>query len=212
MHSESLIYVVRTGPEFDEFLKTFTVNSMKAMVSLSFIHSRRNGIPSTDRAKDNYGLKPKEGYGLPRTIFHTFTEEESSAIYKAVKSKVGPSASPAHLGQAAVFLALLKANPPTADTKETQAYVSASAVNGRRFLQSPESHKRLYPGAQSSCPCFYENIKQWKVVDASKEKVDEYLLEATKIAKTRFENILSEPTNLPATIALHNLVGQWIAS
>ncbi|KAF5015603.1 hypothetical protein F66182_13009, partial [Fusarium sp. NRRL 66182] len=112
------------------------------------------------RALQNYGLDPKVGYGLPRVIFHTFTTAESDAIYKSVKSKVDPKASPAHLGHAAVLLALLKTKPTSAETPDSQLYMTSSPVNGRRFLQDPKLGKTYYPLVQASCPVVFENIKQ----------------------------------------------------
>ncbi|OKL63819.1 hypothetical protein UA08_01099 [Talaromyces atroroseus] len=181
------------GPSFDEATRKHLENAIKGM--------------------QNYGPNAKEGHGLPRTIFHTFTKEESDAIYKAVKTKVGPSASPAHLGHAAVFLSLLKSSPPSDDTPDTQVYVSQSPVNGRRFLENPQKHaKTYYPVTQSTCPVLYGNIKQYEIANASKEMWDEYLLTATKIAKETYDQRLANPAALPISINFHNLIGFLQAS
>lgn len=130
-----------------------------------------------------------------------------------MKSKIGSSASPAHLGHAAVFLALLKANPPSADVSDSQIYMAQSPMNGRRWLKDTEQHaKTFYPCVQASCPIIYENIKQYKVVDAPKETIDEYLVQATKNAKERYEQWLSNPMTLPVGTAFHNFVTLLLAS
>lgn len=162
--------------------------------------------------KQNYGLNPKSGHGLPRVIFHTFTTAESDAIYKTVKSKVDPKASPAHLGHAAVLLALLKANPPTPETPNSQLYMTSSPVNGRRFLQDAKHGKTYYPIVQSSCPVVYENIKQYNLVGAEKETVNKYLVQATKVAQDCYDVWLRNPLTLPVSMSFHNFVVMLIAS
>jgi 15-O-acetyltransferase Tri3 len=122
-------------------------------------------------------------------------------------------ATPTHLGHAAVFLSLLKANPPSADTPDTQAYVSQSPVNGRRFLENPEKHANTYyPVTQSACPVLYANIKQYKVAGAPKETLDEYLITATKIAKQHYDDRLAHAVALPITISFQGLIGTMHAS
>lgn len=162
--------------------------------------------------KHNYGLNPKPGYGLPRVIFHTFTTAESDAIYKTVKSKVDPKASPAHLGHAAVLLALLKTKPPTPETPDSQLYMVSSPMNGRRFLQDAKLGKTYYPLVQASCPVIFENIKQYNVVDADKETINQYLAQATKVAQDCYNVWLKHPLTLPVAISFHNLVTMLIAS
>ena len=162
--------------------------------------------------KQNYGLDPKVGYGLPRVIFHTFTTAESDAIYKSVKSKVDPKASPAHLGHAAVLLALLKTKPTSAETPDSQLYMTSSPVNGRRFLQDPKLGKTYYPLVQASCPVVFENIKQYNVVDADKETIKKYLTQASKAAQESYDVWLNNALTLPVAISFHALVTMMITS
>lgn len=162
--------------------------------------------------KQNYGLNPKSGHGLPRVIFHTFTTTESDAIYKTVKAKVDPKASPAHLGHAAVLLALLKTKPTTPETPDSQIYISQSPLNGRRFLQDAKHGKTYYPIVQATCPVIYENIKQYNLVDADKETVNKYLVQAAKVAQECYDVWLKNPLTQTVAMSFHNFVTMLIAS
>jgi hypothetical protein len=162
--------------------------------------------------KQNYSLNPKSGHGLPRVIFHTFTTTESDAIYKTVKAKVDPKASPAHLGHAAVLLALLKTKPTTPETPDSQIYISQSPLNGRRFLQDAKHGKTYYPIVQATCPVIYENIKQYNLVDADKETVNKYLVQAAKVAQECYDVWLKNPLTQTVAMSFHNFVTMLIAS
>ncbi|KAF3392149.1 hypothetical protein DPV78_010718 [Talaromyces pinophilus] len=181
-----------SGPEFDATLGQYAGIAMRGM--------------------QNYGLNPKSGHGLPRVIFHTFTTTESDAIYKTVKAKVDPKASPAHLGHAAVLLALLKTNPTTPETPDSQIYISQSPLNGRRFLQDVKHGKTYYPIVQATCPVIYENIKQYNLVDADKETVNKYLVQAAKVAQECYDVWLKNPLTQTVAMSFHNFVTMLIAS
>jgi hypothetical protein len=162
--------------------------------------------------KQNYGMNPKAGRGLPQVIFHTFTTSESEAIYKAVKSKVDSRASPAHLGHAAVLLALLKKKPPPLETPDSQIYTVPSPMNGRRFLQDAQHGKTYYPNVQASCPVIFENIKQYNVVDADEETINKYLVQATKVAQDCYGVWVNNPLTLPVAQSFCNFVINLMAS
>lgn len=50
-------------------------------------------------------------WGLPETLWHNFTKEQSENMITAVQTRLGPGYTITHLGQAACLLAQIKMNP-----------------------------------------------------------------------------------------------------
>ncbi|EED21275.1 conserved hypothetical protein [Talaromyces stipitatus ATCC 10500] len=187
--------VKTSGPEFDATLGQYAGIAMRGL--------------------QNYGLNPNQTTVSPESFSIPSPPRKvtQSTPYKSVKSKVGPTASPAHLGHAAVLLALLKKKPTTPGTPDNQIYMAQSPMNGRRFLRDAEKHaKTYYPIVQASCPVIFENIKQYNLVDADKETINKYLVQATKVAKDAYKTLLSNPYTLPVGTSFHNFVTMLIAS
>lgn len=50
-------------------------------------------------------------WGLPETLWQTFTKEQSENMITAVQKRLGPGYTITHLGQAACLLAQIRMNP-----------------------------------------------------------------------------------------------------
>ncbi|GAD91476.1 conserved hypothetical protein [Paecilomyces variotii No. 5] len=166
------------------------------------------------RMHGNWGLnKRSENVGLPRSIFHTFTPEETANLLRAVKERLGPKYTITHLGHAAVLLSLLKTNPPPADAPETFC-VTASPVNSRRFLQEDyaKGTKTYYPVCQSTAPLLFENILSYDPRSCDKEQLREKLARAAKHTKETYDFWMTQPSFLPASVSFMSIIAAAISS
>lgn len=78
-------------------------------------------------------------------------------------------------------------------------------------MKDPQQAKTYCPVVQSTCPVSYDNIKQYNVVDVSKESIDECLIQTAKIAKEHYDKWLSNTETLVVGVTFHNFIARMIA-
>lgn len=129
-----------------------------------------------------------------------------------MKERLGPKFTITHLGHAAVFLALLKTNPPPADATNAIS-LTASPVNSRRFLREEYANgtKTYYPLCQATSPLLFENIQSYDPRDNDKEQLRENLARAAKVTKESYDSWINQPSFLPASISFMSLIAMTIA-
>ncbi|KAJ9401502.1 hypothetical protein DTO282F9_1699 [Paecilomyces variotii] len=179
-----------------------------------FEATRMGLMGNIPRMSGSWGLKTRsENVGLPRSIFHTFTVAETAKLLRAVKERLGPKYTVTHLGHAAVFLALLKTNPPPADAPETFC-TTAMPVNSRRFLREDyaKATKTYYPVCQSSALLLFEDIQSYAPRDCDKEQLREKISRAAKHTKESYDFWMNQPSLLPASISFMSLISTALAN
>ena len=143
------------------------------------------------------------------SLFRDFSKEESTAVLRAVKEKLGTSYTVTHLGHAAMVLAMLKFNPPPDNVLEGQSFISPCFMNGRRYLRADPSmtHDHI-PVCQAFGVVVFPNVKDYIISsDATNERSAETLIKATKAARTSYQSIreqdsiLSESLPIPEYLA-----------
>ena len=82
------------------------------------------------------------GY-MPKAIHKPFSIEESNAILRAVKEKLGEKCSVTHLGHAAMVMTMLKSKAVQERPKSNANLVSPLFINGRKYLDQD------VPGSQN---------------------------------------------------------------
>ncbi|KAF7587254.1 trichothecene 15-O-acetyltransferase, partial [Aspergillus hancockii] len=175
-----------------------------------FQTAREEYVKSCSCAPSSWGLKYNVGDGTPRTISHTFTTNESEAIICALKHRLGPKYTITHLGQAAVVLALLKANPPPDNTSDDQFFITAPPLDGRRWLRKHHAHS-YYSICLTGAVIEFENIKSLMVDSNDKKTVIEALETGCKITKQSYDRWLSNSFQLPLGISIYNHMASFMS-
>ncbi|KAF4626299.1 hypothetical protein G7Y89_g11861 [Cudoniella acicularis] len=172
-------------------------------------------IASMMRSKDNWGLPtlPLKSRPLPQTSFLNFTPIESGTILEATKSLLGTRGTITHVTHAAIYLALLKHNPPLGPgVLDTQIFAFASPVDGRRFFNTEytSGRKSYYGLCQSIAHIVIEDIK----ADAEALKTEndktwrEIMIRVAKRTREQYDEHLSQPNVLSAAIAVMEFVAK----
>ncbi|KAF5865509.1 trichothecene 15-O-acetyltransferase [Aspergillus alliaceus] len=163
------------------------------------------------RTQSSWGLKFKLGEGTPCAIFHNFTVTESKAIISALKRRFGPKYTITHLGQAAVVLALLKANPPPDYVFGGQSFITVPPVDGRRWLR--ENHVKDYYGiCLTGAVIEFEDIGSLMVDENDKDAVIEALGAGCRITKEAYDRWMSNPFQLPLGVSMYNFLATSMSS
>ncbi|KAL9596653.1 MAG: hypothetical protein Q9219_005648 [cf. Caloplaca sp. 3 TL-2023] len=181
-----------SGPEYDTSLQGLAGSLMRGM--------------------KNWGLEPKSyvADGLSRTVWRTFTKEQSQQIVSAIRQRLGRGYTITHVGQAALLLALLKLHPPGQEVGDDQIFLCPTAINGRRFIREPYQsyQKPFFPNCQANGFVTFENIKGF-IQEGQRDdtKTKELLTKAAKMSKEGYGAILDRPHCL----AISTPVGEMIA-
>ncbi|KAB5542954.1 15-O-acetyltransferase Tri3 [Coniochaeta sp. 2T2.1] len=101
---------------------------------VEFKKDRDEFIGTWLRSGASWGLPVTNGEGQPRTKWYHFTIDQTEAIIRAVKTKIGAQYTISHLGHAAMVLALLNTRPLPADDTTTEL-ITPLPVNGRPYLR-----------------------------------------------------------------------------
>ncbi len=140
---------------------------------------------------------------MPKTLFWTFTQEQSQAIVASVKSNIGNNCTITHLAIAAVMLALVKTNPPRGDNAPN-IYVTPSSINGRQWMKEPYSSGKVpyLANAQANGVVAFENLKDYVQAPGqeSVEKTRKLLVRAATAAKAEYARCLNRPNQLAISI------------
>ena len=146
----------------------------------------------------------KQEAPIPRAEVLSFTVEESKAIIKAVKTRLGPGFTISHLVNAAVVIALLDTFPSEKMTDE-EAFVGPTTVNLRRYIK--EELKKDYIGLMVSSAFIRINKLKSLAVSSeqSKEAVVEALSKASKDVKTSLDTWLEPATQMPSPLAMYGM-------
>ena len=208
-----------SGPGFDDALHGQLGTMMRGIVSNAAKYLCLEVMFLTTkltRPQGGWGLSPSDRpIGIPQTLFHTFTALETANIISNIKRTLGPKYTITHLGQTAVLLALVKANPPTGhDVSDSVLYMAPSSINGRPFMAERISSgtERYFPVCQCNGAVLYENIKQY-VQPKDKEdpvKTRELLKQGAKVAKEQYDTCLTRPNVLAIAIPTMEMFASMI--
>ncbi|OAQ96767.1 hypothetical protein LLEC1_00640 [Akanthomyces lecanii] len=183
------INVETLGTEFDNKCKEYT----SALVG----NYSSRGLPFTP------------GLGLPRCELLTLSAENSKAIIKGIKTRLGPEFTITHLTQAAILLALLDALKPT-DLADDEAFVTPTSVDGRRWMR-PELAGSFYSMCQTAAVVRVENLKSIHVSheDATETQVTA-LARACRDVKTSYDRWLKNPYQQALGLRVHNFEARYL--
>ncbi|KAL8726163.1 MAG: hypothetical protein Q9166_006880 [cf. Caloplaca sp. 2 TL-2023] len=175
-----------------------------------FDASLQDKLATIARGSGGWGMSAKSyiGDGPSKTLWRTFTKEQSQNLVKVVKERLGPSYTITHLGQAALLLALVKMHPPGPDVPTSTVFCCATPINGRRYIQEPyrSYNKPYFPNCQVSGFVLFEDIKNFmQEGDRKDEKTKELLVSAAKQSKDGYAKILNRPHNLASSTSILEL-------
>ncbi|KAI1070317.1 hypothetical protein LB507_010384 [Fusarium sp. FIESC RH6] len=157
------------------------------------------------------GLKFQPGLGLPRCVIHKFSAEDSIAIVKAVKTRLGPGHTISHLTQTAIILALLDTLKPT-DLTDDEAFISPTSVDGRRWMR-PDIAKNFYAMCQTAAVVRVEKLKSIAVSHQDDKDVQVKALEsASRDVKTSYDQWLKNPFQEALGLRVHNFEANYLHS
>ncbi|KAL8958197.1 MAG: hypothetical protein Q9193_004702 [Seirophora villosa] len=186
-----------SGPEFDSSLKQQLGNLMRGM--------------------GNWGLEPKSyvGDGVSRTLWRTFSQEESQRLLQAVKQRLEPGHTITHLGMSALLLALLKMHPPGPEVQDGQCWVCATPINARATIKEPyQSYTKPYfPICQANGFVVFEDMKSF-AQDGQRqdEKTKELLARAAGQVKDSLNTMTTRPHHLAVSTSVVEMVAVLLAS
>ncbi|KAI4128141.1 MAG: hypothetical protein LQ338_002878 [Usnochroma carphineum] len=177
-----------------------------------FVTSLQQQAGSLMRGVQNWGLDPKSytGDGPSKTLWRSFTKEQSQQLVQAVKQRLGPGYTITHLGMSALLLALLKMHPPGPEVGNDRIWQCSTPVNARRFLREPyQSYQKLYfPLCQANGFIIFEDIKSYaQGGERQVDKTKELLAKAAEQAKDGFAEIL----NRPHSVAIGTTIMEMVA-
>ena len=156
----------------------------------------------------------KREEGISKTIWRTFTKDESKRIVKAVKERLGRDYTITNLSQAALLLAVLKMNPPGPETPNSQVYNCPTPINGRRFLQEPYQSYAVpyFPSCQCNGFILFEDIKSYTENGMrNNDETKELLKKAATISRDGYAAILKRPNNLAISTPVMELFAMVMA-
>ncbi|KAI4288401.1 MAG: hypothetical protein L6R35_002334, partial [Caloplaca aegaea] len=163
------------------------------------------------RGIGNWGLEPKSyfGDGASKTLWRTFTKEESHRLLQAVKQRLGPGHTITHLGMSALLLALLKMHPLGPEVQNDRSWLCNTPVNARTFIKEPyQSYREPYfPLCQASGFAVFDDIKSF-AQDGQREdeKTKELLARASGQAKDWLKKLRTRPHNLAVATSIMEMI------
>lgn len=143
------------------------------------------------------------------SLFRDFSEEESNAILKAIKIKLGLSSTITHLGHAAMFLATLKRSPRQSEELQGGPFISPCFMNGRRYLRGDNNMANCYiPLCQAVGVIVFPDVKHYiTLINGTNPDPTKALIRAVTAARTSYQSIrhqnsiLSESLPIPEFLA-----------
>ncbi|KAH6993516.1 15-O-acetyltransferase [Fusarium venenatum] len=155
------------------------------------------------------GLKFQPGLALPRCVIHKLSAEDSIAIIKAIKTRLGPGFTISHLTQAAIILALLDHLKPT-DLSDDEVFISPTSVDGRRWLRE-EITKNYYAMCQTAAVVRVENLKSIAVSHNDEKELQVRALEsACRDIKKSYSQWLESPFLQALGLRVHNFEARYL--
>ena len=149
--------------------------------------------------------------GAPSTEFQVFTIAETQAILQAIKSRLGPSYTISHLGQAATALALLKVSPITDDVPGLASIIMPLPVNGRRFLKD-EYVQSQYGACQAGAVVQFHDARSFVVDDNDINAVISALEKGCRISKEQYDYWLSKPFQMAVNVSKDNFLASFLSA
>ena len=155
--------------------------------------------------KNRWGLKvqSKEGYE-PASIHHVLSPEQSKAILRSVKEKLGPTYSITYLGHAATLMTMLKFKPPHDRPSDQKHVVSPLFINGRRYLdpQQPKSLDHI-PMCQAIGAVEFRDVERYTLSEEPKKKeVQQKLKIACEEARRSYQRVREQDSLLTESFAV----------
>ncbi|KXH68107.1 hypothetical protein CSAL01_12931 [Colletotrichum salicis] len=172
--------------------------------------TRDEFIAALLKSGSSWGLPVAAGTGAPRTIWRTFTAEQSAAIKAAIKTRLGPSFTVTHLGHAAMVLALLRARPLPADAPDSVTLVSPLPVNGRRYLRGDAAGR--YGSCQAGASVEFAPLREWVVDESNADAVRATLGALASHVKEGYEYWLRNEFQLAVDQAKGNFLASVLGS
>lgn len=155
------------------------------------------------------GLPFTPGLGLPRCELQTLSAENSKAIIKAVKTRLGPAFTITHLTQAAILLALLDTIRPT-DLTDDEVYVTPTSVDGRRWMRT-EVASQFYAMCQTAAVVRVRNLQAIHVSHQDDPEVQVQALErACREVKASYAQWLKNPYQQALGLRVHNFEANFL--
>ncbi|KAI1880213.1 hypothetical protein JX265_001834 [Neoarthrinium moseri] len=177
----------------------------------SFEKTRDEFILSLINSGSSWGLPVTNTVGEPRTIWHSFTPEESQTMKATVKSRLGQGFTLTHLGHAAMVLALLQVCPLPLDVPESVALASPLPVNGRRYLRQEHAERR-YGSCQAGAFVQFAPLRAWAIDNGDTEAVRTALENLCRHTKDGYDYWLKNEFQLAVDQAKGNFLAAALAS
>ncbi|KAJ7498049.1 15-O-acetyltransferase Tri3-domain-containing protein [Mycena galericulata] len=173
-----------------------------------FIEARDEFIRATVKSGSSWGLPVTNGSDNPRTVFHTFSVSETSAIIRAVKARLGAGHTISHLGHAATALTLIKIRPPPPGA----TLVSPIPADGRRFLRDGLA-ARQYGCCQAGAVVDFGPLADWVVEDWSNaDAVRAMLAKGCRCVKEGYDYWLQKEFQLPVDASKSSFLADLLSS
>ncbi|KAK1522666.1 hypothetical protein CPAR01_14209 [Colletotrichum paranaense] len=172
--------------------------------------TRDEFIAALLKSGSSWGLPVAADTGAPRTIWRTFTVEQSAAIKAAIKTQLGPNYTVTHLGHAAMVLALLRARPLPADVSDTVVLASPLPVNGRRYLRGDAAQR--YGSCQAGASVEFAPLREWTVDESNADAVRTTLGALATHVKDGYEYWLRNEFQLAVDQAKGNFLASVLGS
>ncbi|KAF1347599.1 15-O-acetyltransferase [Delphinella strobiligena] len=176
-----------------------------------FEDARDEFIQSLMAFANSWAIDLEVKVGEPSTEFQAFTIAETQAIVQAVKSRLGPSYTISHLGQAATALALLKATPITDDVSGVPSIIMPLPVNGRRFLKD-EYVQGQYGACQAGAVVQFHDARSFVVDDNDINAVISMLERGCRISKEQYDYWLSKPFQMAVNVSKDNFLASFLSA
>lgn len=155
--------------------------------------------------KSRWGLKVQSGDGYePASIHHVLSPEQSKAVLRSVKKKLGPTYSVTYLGHAATVMTMLRFKPPHDKPSDQDHVVSPLFVNGRRYLdsQQPKSSDHI-PMCRAIGAVEFRDVERYILSkDPNKEEVQQKLKIACEEARRSYQRIREQDSLLTESFAV----------
>ncbi len=153
-----------------------------------------------------WGLKvmPAGNRYEPRSIHRSFPVDESAAILRSVKEKLGPSYTITSLGHAAVFMTMLKMRSPRNVSMDQRLFYSPVFMSGRRYLHPGYANSiRHVPMVRAIGIVEFHDVEDYILSDApSKEEVMKKLRRGCEEALESYQAIRKRESALTESFGL----------
>ncbi|KAK1671843.1 putative trichothecene 15-O-acetyltransferase [Colletotrichum godetiae] len=163
------------------------------------------------KSATSWGLPVTNTVGTPRTIWASFSADQSQVIGKAIKSRLGPHFTFTHLGHAAMVLAILRVCPLLPDASDSIFLSSPLPVNGRRYLTSSDASIR-YGSCQAGASVEFAPLRSYVVDEGNPEAIKATLVRLARYVRDSYEYWLKNEFQLVIDQAKSNFLASFLAS